>query len=138
MLWSMAGSGFHLGWLAGSTGRRVAIAGGLAAGFVLIAMSVEPRGSVASEGERDVFDPNAALPAGMNEIEPSLGSLVGSDVTVTILAAPGGPRYRVVDDATGRVLVDDASAEIVDRAVPELGIERLVGEQLMLADIPLD
>lgn len=124
--------------LSGPTGRRVAIALGGAASFVVIAMSVEPRGSGASEGIAETGGPPDVLSAGIGLENGSLGSLVGSGLTVTVLASPAGVRYRVVDDATGDALLDGAKAGVVDRALPELGLERLMSDGLMLADTPLD
>jgi len=110
---------------------RVGAGLAIALGFLWMTSRIDPGQTRASEAGAPV----PAVTGARTTSAPgaSMGTLVGRNVTINIIATPDGPRYTVLDP-TGGVLAERLTEEELYDLYPELRMDTITAGPLMLAE----
>ncbi len=114
---------------------RGVIAVALLGAFFLVASIINPDKSRAADGNNPAdLDNGPRFTHHLDSDQPDaqttlLGTLLGTIYTVEIHGTDRGIRYTVIDDA-GKVLIELATPEDVQRVAPDLDLESLRANQI--------
>ena len=136
-----AGSVAVITTAAGPRWTRLAVVFALAAGFVVIASLIVPKGTRASlslgqEQPAEAVTPVVVRPGLIGTLEVR-SHTDGSTYRLDIFTGPDEPLYTVYD-ANNRALAEGLTAYQVNGNFPDIGLDTLRMDGLGLVDIPVD